>query len=66
MTLLIQEYRKRMSELDVKIDALNTQLIKFKAHFKAHTLHDQLEKQLRERFEKYYKEILIQKDKKIL
>lgn len=59
MTLLIQEYQKKMLELDTKIEALNTQLTKFKAH----TRHDQLEKQLRERFEKYNKRYLLKKTK---
>lgn len=60
MALLIQEYRKRMAELDIKIDALNVQLIQYKTH----TLHDSLEKQLRDRFDKFHKDILVKKDKK--
>lgn len=51
-----------MLELDTKIDALNIQ----STTFKIHTLHDQLEKQHRERFEKYNKDILTKKkDKKL-
>lgn len=48
-----------MLELDTKIDALNIQ----STTFKIHTLHDQLEKQHRERFEKYNKDILTKKKK---
>lgn len=51
-----------MLELDTKIDALNIQ----STTFKIHTLHDQLEKQHRERFEKYNKDILTKKKEKKL
>lgn len=62
MNVLIQEYRRRIAELDTKIDTINLQLIKFKTR----ALYDQLETQLRERFDKFNKGTLIKKDKKIL
>lgn len=60
MTLLSEEYNKRIVEIDKEIDKIQTQLLCFKTH-SAFTEH---ENSLKVNLDKFIKNILLQKDKK--
>lgn len=60
MSLLIEEYRKRIIDLDAKIEKLQNQMIPLQTH----TLFLDFEAKLKSNLEKMNEYILIKKDKK--
>lgn len=60
MSLLIDEYQRKLIDIEKELERLNKQLIGFKDH----ALFEQYDRNLNEHLEHYNKEILIKKDKK--